>query len=170
MGCFISVYSNYKIKRSTDNVNLFCLNGKEFIGKIVDVYDGDTCNVVIFFNGKLTKFKIRCYGYDSPELKPLKNIKNRDEIVKKSKLSRNYFISRVTNVSISLTQLYSTNEIKEIIKNNTKLVKIKCYNWDKYGRLLAEIYVNNININSEMINNNYAIKYNGGSKPIHINT
>ena len=72
------------------------------------------------------------------------------------------------DVNISLYKSYSTNETKELIKDNTKLVKIKCYGWDKYGRLLADIYVDNVNINLEMIKNNYGIEYHGKTKPIHI--
>ena len=170
MGSCISICSNYRLVRSTDKVKLFSLNGQQFTGKVVDVYDGDTCTIVILLNRKITKFRVRCNGYDSPELKPLNNLKNREEIVKKAKLSRNYFISRITNVNISLSNPYSTYEIKELIKQNTKLVKIKCYNWDKYGRLLADIYVDNININDEMIKNNYGLKYDGNTKPIHFST
>lgn len=168
MGPCVSIYSNNKLRCSTNEVKTFSLNGKEFVGKIVDVYDGDTCSVVIILNRMLTKFKIRCYGYDSPELKPLKNEKNRGDIIKIANISKNYLISRITNVNISLYKSYSTNETKELIKDNTKLVKIKCYGWDKYGRLLADIYVDNVNINLEMIKNNYGIEYHGKTKPIHI--
>jgi endonuclease YncB( thermonuclease family) len=58
------------------------------------------------------------------------------------------------------------------------MVSIKCDNFDKYGRLLVYIYLtepdqsggsykkknSNVSINSWLIENNYAFKYNGGTK------
>ena len=41
---------------------------------------------------------------------------------------------------------------------------IKTYNWDKYGRLLAAFYNNNININDMMIEKGYGYAYDGGTK------
>ena len=35
---------------------------------------------------------------------------------------------------------------------------------EKYGRLLANIYFNNTNVNEWMLTNNYAIPYEGGKK------
>ena len=35
---------------------------------------------------------------------------------------------------------------------------------EKYGRLLATVYLNNINMNEWMLTNNYAIPYDGGKK------
>lgn len=170
MGCYYSIYASKKLKRADNYVDFFSLEGKEFIAKIVDVYDGDTCNAVIMLDRMITKFKIRCNGYDSPEMKPGKNIKNREKIIENANKSKNYLFSRVTNVYIAVDQIYKKQDINVMMKQNTKLVKLKCYKWDKYGRLLADIYVDDININTEMINQNYGIKYEGGTKPIHIST
>ena len=35
---------------------------------------------------------------------------------------------------------------------------------EKYGRILADVYIDNIHINKWMLDNKYAIQYNGGTK------
>ena len=52
--------------------------------------------------------------------------------------------------------------LREKILN--KIVTIECKDFDKYGRLLVEIFYEDININNWLIENNYAKKYYGGKK------
>ena len=48
---------------------------------------------------------------------------------------------------------------------NKKLMKIKCKNFDKYGRLLVSIYsLDNKYINQILIEEGFAIEYSGGKK------
>ena len=123
------------------------MNKKTFLAKVVDVYDGDTCTIIIKNKKELQKYKVRMLGYDSRKIKPRKNINNREEIIKKAKEAKNALIDKINN----------------------KLVYIDCGSWDKYGRLLGTLYSikNNkkfVNINQWMINNNYGYIYNGGTK------
>jgi endonuclease YncB( thermonuclease family) len=37
---------------------------------------------------------------------------------------------------------------------------------EKYGRILADVYCNNIHINQWMLDNRYAVKYDGGTKSV----
>jgi endonuclease YncB( thermonuclease family) len=45
-----------------------------------------------------------------------------------------------------------------------KNVIIKNISNDKYGRVLCDVFYENIHINQWLLDNNYAIKYNGGTK------
>ena len=50
-----------------------------------------------------------------------------------------------------------------------KIIMVKCLDFDKYGRLLVEIYEikehdTKSNISDWLIDNNYAYVYNGGTK------
>ncbi len=164
MGLCISygIYQSLKLKNSS--IPLFDLKGNEYNVKVVDIYDGDTCHVVIYFNNKWTKFKIRCLGYDSPEIKPSKNLKNRDKVINKAIEARNYFISKVTDCNIDVNKKYTKKELQELLLSNRRVIKLKCMGWDKYGRLLGEFYYNNKNINNEMIEKGYGYKYDGGTK------
>ena len=138
---------NYKLKKADNSIPYYSLKNKSFIGKIVNIYDGDTCTIVIKNQGQLQKYKVRMNGYDSPEMKPKKNILNREKIKEKA------------------------IEAKNALKNkiNDKLIIIECGDWDKYGRLLGTLFTikrgkKDININKWMINNNYGYEYHGGKK------
>lgn len=152
------------LEKCDDTIPFFDLKDYNYDAKVVDVYDGDTCSIVIMLNKQLTKFKMRSNGYDSPEMKPPKADEMRDQIIKSAIKSRNYFISRITNCSIELDKQYTKKEVKELLKSNTKIIKIFSVGWDKYGRLLGEIKVDHVNINSEMISKGYGYKYDGGKK------
>jgi len=137
-------YNKYILnKAKNDDVPIFSLNGHETICRVVDVYDGDSCTIIFEWEGKLRKFKCRCNGYDSPEMKPRLNIENRDEIIKNAKLAK----ERLHDL---------TNDC----------IRVKCLEFDKYGRLLVELYTfySNVSINQKMINEGYGYEYHGGTK------
>jgi endonuclease YncB( thermonuclease family) len=126
-----------------ESLTLFTLDKRVFDAKIVRVYDGDTCFAVFKLNNDYVKFKIRLEGYDSPEMKPALDSKNR-ECEKKSAQK-------------------SKEELEKHVLN--KIVKLHCGKWDKYGRLLGTIYIdNNVNINQYMIDNGFGYVYGGGTK------
>ena len=131
------------LKHSTnENTEFFSFNNTKKIGKVVSVYDGDTCRIVLYLESKIVKFHCRMNGYDSPEMKPRLNVENRDEIIIKAKEARDYLKSLV----------------------NDKIVEIQCGDFDKYGRLLVDIYIEGKNVNNDMISNGYGYVYNGGTK------
>ena len=154
-----------RLKHMKDGeVPFFSLQGQMFTTKIVDIYDGDTCSIVIYLKGKPIKFRVRCAGYDSPEIKPLKIIENRDQVIVSALQSRNYFVNLTTNCFVVLDGGYSKKELKEILKCNTKLVTIICGGWDKYGRLLGDFYADGVHVNQQMIDHGFAVPYDGGTK------
>ena len=123
----------------------FSLKNAHKICKIVDVYDGDTVRGVFEHNGQFNKWTIRMYGYDSPEMRPSLSLENRDEIKQKARESRDY--------------------LKGLILNKT--IYLHCLDFDKYGRVLANIYtdgINNKSVNDHMVENNYGYAYFGGTK------
>ena len=152
------------------NTPEFTLNGMLLHGKIVYVYDGDTVHVVLNLNNKLTKFICRLNGIDTPEICP-KNITDidlRKKQIESAIKSRNYLIERLTDQQIDKTKNKLTKkDIKDICDKSKKIVLIKCMQFDKYGRLLVEIFVDNnttCSINDDMVTNNYAYIYNGKTK------
>lgn len=140
-----------KIKNT--DVDEFSLKNKSFLAKVVDIYDGDTCKIIFYLNDKLVKFTCRLNGIDTPELKPLKSKANRDEEIEKAKLCKN-----------KLTELCCG---ENTIENNDKLVFIKCNDFDKYGRLLIDIYDSKeceISFNRILVKEGLAKCYDGGKK------
>ena len=120
-----------------DSVKELDLTNMEIQGKVVSVYDGDTIKVVFPYLNKLFKWNCRLSGIDTPEL--------RTKHEKEKKYG--YFVR---------------DELRDKILH--KVVIVKCGEFDKYGRLLTTIMINNENVNNWLISNNYAFAYDGGTK------
>jgi len=148
-----------------DTYPLFSLKGLITYAKVLSVYDGDTCNILLLYNdNKPLHLKARLYGYDSPEIRISLLDDNREEKKKKAIDAKNYLWNLCTGCD-------------EKIKNHKTIVKIKCGNFDKYGRLLVTIFpysydlldkdddiIFNDSINNRMIQNGYGYPYFGGTK------
>ena len=59
---------------------------------------------------------------------------------KKQKKSRNRLIQLCTSCKLELESKLTKTKIQKIINENQKIIKLKCYEFDKYGRLLADLY------------------------------
>jgi endonuclease YncB( thermonuclease family) len=124
-----------------DKIKVFSFEGRECQGKVVSVYDGDTVKIVFPLTDKeperLFKWNCRLINVDTPELRT-KNKKEKE------------FGKKVRDM------------LREKILNN--VVNVKCLDFDKYGRLLVEIFYEGVSINQWLIDNNYAKVYQGGKK------
>ena len=145
MGIF---YSKYYQNKTMDNTPIWSLKDKYRYVKILKVYDGDTAWIALRLDGKVYRHKIRLLGIDTPEMKPPMNMPNREEEIRKAKEAKKF--------------------LSDLVEN--KVIKIKCGNWDKYGRLLATLYTNgscftsSVDINQLMIDKKLAKAYFGGKK------
>jgi len=158
------------LKKCNNDTPLFSLNGKILNGKIVDVYDADTCKIVFFIDNQFVKFNCRLSGIDTPEMRPKKNNPDYSKEKKLAIMARNRLIQLCSNDNCcDLNCLLSKKNKRTIFDNNFKLVKVKCGKFDKYGRLLVEIFNENISFNDVLINENYALKYDGGTKTKNFN-
>ena len=145
-------------KQTYYNTPTFSFKNKIYNAKILDIYDGDTITICINLEGfNFIKMNVRLDGIDTPEL----HGKEKELGI----VARNYLINELTNIKIENNK-YSRKDIREIINNNTHIIKVIFGDFDKYGRPLCIIYKNNININNLMLNNEYAKKYNGGTKEL----
>jgi endonuclease YncB( thermonuclease family) len=147
--CFKKGYSFSKKQNLTskDNYlqNVEYKDTKAFVppvysGKVIKVYDGDTITIAAKLPNTeypVYRFRVRLAGIDSPEIKG----KTESEI----KLAHE-----------SRDALHNLIFGKYVVLKNTSI--------EKYGRILADIFVNDIHINDWMLKNNYAIPYDGGTK------
>ena len=115
-------------------------------GKVIKVYDCDTITIATKFpylttlneSNIMYRFHVRLLGIDTPEMKT----KNEDEKA----------IAHMAQKSLS-----------DLILN--KLVTLKNTSIDKYGRILANVYIENgIELSSWAIEKRYAVSYGGGTK------
>jgi len=114
----------------------------EYNCTVTRVVDGDTIDVILDLGfSVLHKCRVRLYGIDTPESRT----KDKDEKAR-GKLAAKY--------------------LEDSINNGTKIIlrsKLKDSK-GKYGRVLGEIIVDNININQSMIEKYLAVQYTGQSK------
>lgn len=108
-------------------------------GKVVKVYDGDTITLASrFYEGSpIWRFSVRLRGIDTPEMKGgnvFERIKAKEA---QAALERLIFM---------------------------KMVKLKNVATEKYGRILADVYLDDLHVNRYMLDGGYAVSYNGGKK------
>jgi len=141
-----------------NSVKRFSFEGEKKIAKVVHVYDGDTIRVVFPIHKTFYKWTCRLINVDTPELR--------------------------TRCKIQKQYGYKVRDVlREKILN--KIVLIECSEFDKYGRLLINIFddvdlkpiqnggngenieldlTNVKSVNDWLIDNNYAFYYDGGTK------
>jgi endonuclease YncB( thermonuclease family) len=111
-------------------------------GQVIKVYDGDTITIATrlpYKDSPLYRFPIRLKGIDTAE------IKSKNENEKKH-------------------AILARDSLSELILHKTVL--IKNIENEKYGRILADVYLEEVCINNWMIEKGYAVKYDGGTKQI----
>ncbi len=167
--------SNKKLLEDcTKDTPEFSLCGLTLKGKIVECYDSDTCKIALPIFDNFYKFTCRLNGIDTPEMKPLKSKPNRDNEILWAKKARsellkmicdNNFHSNFDNLDIK------KDEVINILKDNKQMVNVKCLEFDKYGRVLVELYNNdetdfsfNKSFNNILIEKNLAVAYDGKAK------
>jgi micrococcal nuclease len=111
-------------------------------GKVIKVYDGDTITIASkmpYKKSPVYRFSVRLNRIDCPEIKGKND--NEKECAKLAK-----------------------KEIEEMIMG--KIVRLENVKMEKYGRLLAEVYYNNINLSEHLLEKRLAVTYDGGTKMV----
>lgn len=157
-----------KFEKYDISTKYFSLNGTETFGRLVDIYDGDTVKIVLPVMDNYYKFDIRLKGIDTCEIKS-HNIENKNKGLKARKRICEMVEEIWGNYSNSPYTFETKKDIQEYLKKITCIVFVKCYEFDKYGRLLADIYINYNSPNSKsiseiLLNENLAYQYDGGKK------
>ena len=109
-------------------------------GKVIKVYDGDTITIASVLPNTtepIYRFSIRLNGIDTPEI--------RGKTQEEKELA--------IQVRDALTD-----------KIYGKMVELRNVGNEKYGRVLAEIYLDGENINQWLVDENFAVAYDGGKK------
>jgi len=129
---------NHKLHHVRDeNMKPFVPDFKEC--KVIGVYDGDTITVAAYLkkDPQCYKFKVRLSGIDSPEMRGSSDNEKKHAIE-------------------------SRDALKEQILD--KIVCLDISGLEKYGRILADVIYDGKNMNEWMLNNHYAVPYDGKTK------
>lgn len=109
-------------------------------GKVIKVYDGDTFTIAAKLpntTGPMYRFSVRLNGIDTPEIK--------GKTTGERELAKN-----------------ARDALHEMIYG--KVIELRNVMNEKYGRILADVYVGETSINQWMISQNFAVSYDGGKK------
>lgn len=156
-----------KIKNMiSDDLELFTLNGVETFGKIVELYDGDTCKIIMVVNNTIQKFSCRLIGLDTPEMKPSLSKPNRDQEIINAHKCRNKLLQLSTDCNCNIDTIMKKQDYQNLLNTNKKIIGVKCHEFDKYGRLLVTLKVDTLDksINQLLIDESFAKAYDGGTK------
>lgn len=109
-------------------------------GIVIKVYDGDTISIASklpYPSSPLYRFLVRLNGIDCPKINGKdKNEKDCAQIAKQ--------------------------EMSDIVLN--KIVTLKNVQTEKYGRVVSDVYIGELHLNSHMIEQRLAVRYNIGKK------
>lgn len=114
-------------------------------GRVIKVYDADTITIATKLDVKdetenpLYRFSVRLNGIDAPEMKG----KDITEEEKKAAQEAQQFVAK-------------------LVMN--KYVTLKNVSNEKYGRILADVYIDNIHLNDVLLKERYVVPYDGGTK------
>jgi endonuclease YncB( thermonuclease family) len=110
---------------------------------VIKVYDGDTVTVASRTTGTniVYRFSVRLAGIDTPEMNSKNNVEKERAIFVRDRLHDLVF---------------------------GKIVLLKNLSTEKYGRILADIYLDNLHVNQYMIDQKYAHVYSGGKKQVFV--
>ena len=142
--------------KKANNVPERTFANRTLLVRLVSVYDGDTVTIVTRLSRKepFYKYKLRLAGIDAPERKPPVISVNRDLIIAAAMSAK-----------------------KQLEQHIGSLMLVDFCKEDKYGRLMGTLwstksdgckclykYKKSVNINQWMLDNGFAIRYDGGAK------
>jgi micrococcal nuclease len=109
-------------------------------GRVIKCYDADTITIASklpYKESPLYRLSVRLTGIDAPE------IKGKSEEEKEiAKQARDFVSNLILN----------------------KYVRLENVESEKYGRILADVYIGDVHLNDLLIKERYAVKYGGGTK------
>ena len=137
------IYKNYM----NDGIDIKWEDTVEFTfpikgGRVIKVYDADTITIASklpYDDSPMYRLSVRLNGIDTPEMKG-KGVS--DEEKEAAKHARDFVSNLVLN----------------------KVVRLENIESEKYGRILADVYIGDKHLNNLLLQERYAVKYDGGTK------
>jgi len=108
-------------------------------GRVIKVYDGDSITIATYVHGlpTLYRFSVRLNGIDCPEMRTRNETEKKAAVIAKELLSD---------------------------KILGRYVELRNVSLEKYGRILADVMIDNESMSEMLITNHLAVRYDGGKK------
>lgn len=108
--------------------------------ELIKVIDGDTIDVRVDLGFKTFKLiRVRLLGINAPE-------------------------SRTRDKEEKVLGLASKERLKEILESNNNQFVLQSHGLGKFGRCLGELYINDLNVNQQLVKEGHAVEYYGGKR------
>jgi micrococcal nuclease len=118
-------------------IKKFSFKNLKTLIRIIKVLDGDTVTAIFKFKDEFYRSNFRIMGVDTPEIH--------------SKIEEE-----------KLAAVNAKKYLEELLLNN--IVEAEFLEYDKYGRILINIFINDTTVSSLLISGGYAYEYTGGKK------
>jgi micrococcal nuclease len=111
-------------------------------GQVIKVYDADTITIASklpYDASPLYRLSVRLNGIDTPEIK---------------------------GKGVGEDEKQAAAEARDFVSNLVlhKYVRLENIESEKYGRILADVFIGDIHLNELLIKERYAVRYDGGTK------
>jgi endonuclease YncB( thermonuclease family) len=141
----------------------FNLDGYTTMARVVGISDGDSIVVTLplplpsAVAPYVYKFHIRLDGIDTPE------IHGGGEAAINA---RNRLLQLITGMPLGDFALLTKKHIQNLLTNHVYLVRLECGNFDKYGRVLANVFKphEHTSFSQVLLDEGLAKEYHGGKK------
>ena len=108
--------------------------------EVIRVVDGDTIQARVDLGFETWKVvKIRFYGINTPE-------------------------SRTRDLEEKLLGLAAKDRLIQLLNSNDNKFILQSHGVGKYGRCLGELFVEDLNVNQQLIKEGHAVEYHGGKR------
>jgi endonuclease YncB( thermonuclease family) len=148
------------LQRTKDNTKKFTLQGINTYGKVIDIYDGDSIKCIMPLFNDYFVFDIRLNGIETCE------IHSTNEILRKNALEARKKVLDILDPDNNVDKNASKKEIQEYLYKNNVIAWLKCYDFDKYGRIMADMYKHkeSKSVSDILLEQKLAYQYKGNTK------
>ena len=129
--------------------------------RVVDIYDGDTVQVVLNDQGRYIRIKCRLSGIDTCEIRSKRAANKRLAYA-----ARNRLAALITGGSSATFEDASRRTVRAHLENQPAILRAKCGRADKYGRVLIKLFAetDGVSVGVTLIQERLAYRYHGGKK------
>jgi endonuclease YncB( thermonuclease family) len=120
---------------SWDNTPPLNLDGHDAIARVLDVYDGDTLTVAMPWKDNVYRFTLRLLGIDTDEIRGTTG-----ETRERANAARVLLAQNVADGKFAIDAKTTRAVLRRFLGQHDCRVRIRCKSFDKYGRVLANVY------------------------------
>ncbi len=154
-------------KAAIDAAQDFNYDGRTFVGRLIDIIDGDTLDVIMNTQASVYhKYRIRLVDIDVCEIS--------GSLQHQSKQIRTWVLEFLMGGHTAAppapaSQALERKNIRDLLVQTPCIVAVMCRRFDKYGRVLADVQrrCDGASVSEYLLSHGFAKPYSGGTKPTH---